>query len=421
MVLGSYYPNPSPTAIVADQIARFYAKTHNVSIICQGDYVEKKDNCKRNNENRTIKIYKLGNPIFFLEKAIEKGCRDNDENQRKKYQLISKVLFPFRMIKNLILFPNGEKWYIRKARKKIEEIYQESGIDYLFTVCAPFSAHIAGYKFKKSHHDINWCVYTPDVFTEGIMAQRDNIYKKIKYIRAQKWEDKVYSSADCIIHMDRIYDRHEKEKSDKAKSIILYTKMDFSNNIKEISDKDSIYCLYAGSFLPGIREPHFMVKAFCRLIEKNPHIKLIMFGNLGYNDFFAEITRTYPDNIFVHNPIPKEELQSIISQSQILINIGNFTEGFIPSKIYDYITTGKPIITFSYTGDINATLKQYPLHLQINVLETSLIEAEESLNKFILCNRNQIVEQDNLKKIYYQHTREAYEQTLDEIISRDER
>ena len=415
IVLGTYYPNPSPTALVADQMIQFYKKTHKVYVICQKN---NKDNENRDNEKEKgiIKI-EIGNTIAQFERWIQIMSRKRNRIQRGIFQIISRIVFPIKVLKNIMVFPNGEQWYINKANGILEKINKDVGIDCLITVCAPFSAHVAGYHFKENHEDIKWCVYTPDVFSEGIRANKNALYRALQYKRAIHWEDMIYSKADWIVHMDRVFESHENVKSDRSRSMVLYTQMQFFNAARNNDNyhKDVI-CLYAGSFLPGIREPFFMVEAFSALFYDHPEIKLALYGNLGYTSYFESFRNKYPNNVVLHEPVSKRELAEIIEKATFLINVGNSTEGFIPSKIYEYVATGIPIITFSYTGRDNLTLLRYPMHYQVNTMDTNTKEAIKGLALFISKSKFKRVDHETLNKIYNEHIREVYEQKLNEII-----
>ena len=83
----------------------------------------------------------------------------------------------------------------------------------------------------------------------------------------------------------------------------------------------------------------------------------------------------------------KEECDNALKNSNIIINIGNQIANQTPSKVFEYISLGKPIINF-YNIDNDTSKKvldKYPLVLNIykdfNNEDKKLFEAFCELNK----------------------------------------
>lgn len=77
--------------------------------------------------------------------------------------------------------------------------------------------------------------------------------------------------------------------------------------------------------------------------------------------------------------IPHEDSLEKIDSASFLLSIGNTNSDMIPSKIFEYMSTGKPIIHF-YDNDYDSSLpylKNYPLALlvksDIELLESNTV------------------------------------------------
>jgi hypothetical protein len=81
--------------------------------------------------------------------------------------------------------------------------------------------------------------------------------------------------------------------------------------------------------------------------------------------------------VILHGPVPRAQVQHALASANVLVNIGNSTPHQLPSKIVEYMMTGKPILNVVQrpndpSGDV---LGAYPL---VFTLDTSGDPAPES-------------------------------------------
>ena len=79
----------------------------------------------------------------------------------------------------------------------------------------------------------------------------------------------------------------------------------------------------------------------------------------------------------------QEVLKDEVGKAHILINIGNTVRNQLPSKIIDYIATGKPIINLSQIEECSSKkiLSTYRYSLDVNVKQ--IIKKKENIAKFV--------------------------------------
>lgn len=94
----------------------------------------------------------------------------------------------------------------------------------------------------------------------------------------------------------------------------------------------------------------------------------------------------------------------------MLLNIGNSTNNQLPSKVLEYIGTGKPIISIYNIEDdtSNLYLKKYPNSLLINQKD-DLGKNKTILKKYLLDikNNNIIIDSQKIETIFENDTIEA--------------
>ena len=108
-----------------------------------------------------------------------------------------------------------------------------------------------------------------------------------------------------------------------------------------------------------------------------------------------------------------EEIQRIYSEADILVNIGNSNADFTPSKTFEYIVTGKPIVNFYYNYP-DKTLENYPNVLQIQNFNKCIHIRE--LEDFILSYCNLEIDMDTILSIYKTNSKEYVSNILHRVI-----
>ena len=71
------------------------------------------------------------------------------------------------------------------------------------------------------------------------------------------------------------------------------------------------------------------------------------------------------DRLIRPGPVPAARAQALQAGAQVLLNIGNLAENQLPSKIFEYFATGKPVLHLSMTDNDPALpwMERYPLAL----------------------------------------------------------
>lgn len=108
---------------------------------------------------------------------------------------------------------------------------------------------------------------------------------------------------------------------------------------------------FAGSFIPGKRDPRKLFEYLCT-IEKP--FKFYIYGTSDKSRW-SDILSKLEGKVFFEKPIPRAELLPKLSKMDFLINIGNGTKMQTPSKLIDYTLVKRPILTIE-TNDIKENI-----------------------------------------------------------------
>ena len=92
------------------------------------------------------------------------------------------------------------------------------------------------------------------------------------------------------------------------------------------------------------------------------------------SSYIGDIPR--PKNLICYGVVDLETARKGIANADVLINIGNRLTNQVPSKVFEYISTGKPIINLCTMENCPTLsyMNRYPLGL-------SLIEGKETLKE----------------------------------------
>lgn len=224
--------------------------------------------------------------------------------------------------------------------------------------------------------------------------------------RALSFERKMYRDADMIITMKPIFEDIKsvipQELQYKFKQLelpLVCKKKDYSKKV--ISGQRPI-CLFSGLIYLGVRDPSYTIDLFSTLII-NKEVSLHFVG--VEKEELPEKYRKLP--VVCYGKVSMEKAQELMDGADFLVNIGNIMTNQIPSKIFEYISTGKPIINICKNYDCPTIpyLDKYPLN--INLYEKESIKKQRNkLENFILQNYGRRVSNEDVVALYEECTPE---------------
>lgn len=126
-----------------------------------------------------------------------------------------------------------------------------------------------------------------------------------------------------------------------------------------------IACVFCGSLYPELREPGFALALFAALHDDA--VTLTMAGG-GWDRFAAEADKAAAEmgaSLVLPGMLPPEEAAALEDRADVLVSLGNAYDNQMPSKLFGYFATGKPVLHLA-VSDTDPTLPylaRYPLAL----------------------------------------------------------
>tara|TARA_B100000427_G_scaffold188428_1_gene156606 strand:+ start:43 stop:1272 length:1230 start_codon:yes stop_codon:yes gene_type:complete len=300
---------------------------------------------KQDQEDKDVNIIYVGNKNTsnIVKNFREKSNNLTDSNLFKRilYNSLKKI---YRFTVKTFAWPDYSMFWlisIYRNRKKLKLDY-----DLLITVSLPFSSHIAGYLINKKNNK-KWVMDIGDPFTLKKDAPENNY---LLYGALNKYfENKLYSLADKIMftHNDAMHTHKEYFKLPNGKVVVANPISKFDKEIYQKSLNYNYNSLpikfgYFGIFTKGVRSPI----NFLETLRKKKNIEFHWYVN---NDSQSEIIiNNQESESIVHSIVPRNKALNIMAESMhCLLSIGNLNPTQLPSKVIEYISTGKPVVHFA--------------------------------------------------------------------------
>ena len=112
--------------------------------------------------------------------------------------------------------------------------------------------------------------------------------------------------------------------------------------------------------------------------------------------------------------IGHERVLELLDEADVLLNIGNINTALIPSKLLEYLSYGKPIIT-TYWSDADTSLpylEKYPLTVTLDECEEDLDAQAEKIERFFDRYLGKHVEPKVMEAVFRENTPAAFEKLL---------
>lgn len=278
-------------------------------------------------------------------------------------------------------------WQEKAILTKCVELHKNHNYNVVISVSLPFkSHHIANQFTQVIDKPIKWYIFEFDPFSfNKRIAKSERMHKKLF-----KDEYNMFQSCDKIFLTPELYKFYSKTKFsafiEKFISIPYANMQPINFNKEEVNEIkmncEKINCIFTGRLYKDIRNPSYAFKLFSQL-NNNIHFTLITNFTI---DIIKQNVTCFEDKFSIYPFQTRDTSLSSLMNADILINIGNTVEFQIPGKIFEYMSTGKPIVHFSKFPDDPALiyLEKYPMVLIINEWEDNIKEQSILLEKFCI-------------------------------------
>ncbi len=411
-IVGSYYPNYSAVGKCAGNVADELSKYHKITVICSKNDLNQNKEEVFNNQ-RILRIMTKEKEIRF---KLEDRIKKLTGLQRSVYELSYKLYKLSRILKTMISKTSIRKDLVHNYTKALNNIGEP--IDAIIPVCMPFESIVSAVQYRLNFNKkVKVIPYLFDQFVDNDNLHRFKINKKIKRKNHIKLECELFKSSEAILSMHSL-STHFKNDLPEISNIYyvehpLIVKQPL-DNVKYSNEKIKIS--YLGSLLKGYVTPNYLLELYKKTNIEKTILSFCIIGNCC--EIINVHSKLFPNNIINYGSVDKETASKEIGNSDVLISIAEKKGVQMSSKIFDYISYGKPIVHF-YTveNDVNLKiLRKYPNVLCLRQEETLLDQNARSFEKFCENNYNKEISFEEVAEIFKDATPEYTVNIIKKIL-----
>lgn len=338
--------------------------------------------------------YQWAEKLNKSNKKFKAGQFDVGKNQSWKSRLSIWVRGNF-------FIPDARVFWVKPSIKFLEQYLKENKIEVVVTSGPPHSMHLIGLGLKKKIPDIRWIADFRDPWTEI------SYYKHLKLTKSSDrkhrlLESAVFKAADITLATS--YTDAENFRKAGANSVCITNGFDEADAQKTDRIRSEKFTLSYIGVLEQLRNPENLWTALAELVKENPefaqNFTLKFAGRVDDKTLQTLESGILGNHILNLGYLPHHKAVEEMQTSSLLL-ITNFpnesSKGIIPGKIFEYLTTGKQIISFGPEGaDVSRILNETNAGKHFSYHDSETVKSF-ILEKFELWKQGNI--SDNIRNI----------------------
>lgn len=287
--------------------------------------------------------------------------------QAKETRVIDKLIkFAYKSIAamNIFRFPIRSMEWARRYADKADEIIETRNVALVLAVSYPAEAVLAAELLKNKHPDVTVIGWFLDATAVGTL-QNGKLAQKISSASAIKYERRAGRELDGVLYLNpalplaiKIHGEGNPKLALADPPLLNKAKVNHSWNF---SPAKPIKILYTGTLFDPDRNPTRFIEGM-RECCQSKSVEIAFAGNDG--GLLDNLVDSVP-NVRNLGVLPLDQCDRAMESADILLSMGNRSPHLVPSKLFKYISTGKPIIHLTRGLDDSCLpyLKKYPLSL----------------------------------------------------------
>lgn len=410
-LLGGYYPYLTPNSKIANNILLELKNKYEITVIAQKTHF----GSAKNDAIDGMKVLWVSDPHLMFHNYFSEKIRKArspigrfwGKTGLKSTQAIN---YMFRLLRKQSI----SKTYVNKLIRQLKKLNHKNGIDILMPVSAPHENVIACLRYREKEKSCLLFPYLLDRFAIGNSLYENQYIRRKRYPRHIQTEEKTLIVSDAVFALPPIATYYKNEMFAGINQKIIETEHPLLkeityDHIESNNEHAGITLTYAGSLDIKLRNPETVLKIYKKACDicSDFTFNIYSFGNC--NKILDSFKSQLGDSLNLCGCIPSNQVSEKLETSEILITVGNNSNEEVPSKLFEYLSYGKPIVHF-YFNDNDAYLNylgQYDCALCLK-LDNALID--ENAEKFIDFCKNKNNTKISFDKIanQYSHCTPSY-------------
>ncbi len=341
--------------------------------------------------------------------------------------LLKRLGLRIKQVLTIPIYPCYEPlftWLYVNAAKRLHEkeqfdcvIAEHHGYDTLF----------AGHKLKEYDSSIRLLSVLWDPFSGKTLPKYLPRWYSNRMI--EKDEQRVLKTSDAIIALktnERYQLEHSSDKCFFKRMFFLdipkitEPKVILSASESELSDyiwPECINIVYSGLLGLPDRDPTLLIEALGNT-SFAPRIHLLFLASGEGRERAALLKDTFAGAIDIRGFVDSDYLSGILAHADFLLNFGGSNSVMIPSKLFDYMSTGLPIISTT-VSDTDASVRYLRKYGNALIVEHGITadEATSRLEHFLAEAAGRRIDFSRVCDLFPDATPDAYVRIIEGVIS----
>ncbi|WP_292010336.1 glycosyl transferase family 1 [Chryseobacterium sp.] len=348
--------------------------------------------------------YQLAEKLNKSNKKFKAGQFDVGQNQSWK----SKISI---WVRGNFFIPDARVFWVRPSVHFLEQYIEKNKIEVVITSGPPHSLHLIGLNLKHRIANLKWIADFRDPWTEI------SYYKHLRLTKGsdrkhRQLETAVFKKADITLATS--YTDAENFRKRGANAICITNGFDETDSVSSAvtETKSDYFTLSYIGVLEQLRNPENLWNVLNDLIEHNSDFA--EYFQLKFAGRVDDKILHHFDNTSLRNHINNlgylSHDQALVEmQNSDLLLITNFpnesSKGIIPGKIFEYLATGKQIISFGPdNADVATILNETQSGRHFNYqdsdrMKSFIMEKFDLWKKGLLQNNTQNIEKFSRKNL----------------------
>lgn len=416
-VIQSYPSEKSANVYCDEKIMLSLCKDRNYEIHCLVSQYYKQPLEERING---LYIHRYSRGFFWH--LFSWALKYNEKIRAKIIIKLNRVLLRIKQFFTIPFFPITQPILIRKTAKAAIKLQKKFCFDMVIAEHYGIETLYAGYRLKKCFPHIIFIPFLWDPITGCAKVKYLPLYFQKK--KRENFEKRIINLSDCAVALKSHKEFLEKKFGGQElffKYIFLDIPYFETTNKKKVDfdsffSNDKVNIVYAGNM--GLRDPTYL----CKLLTNIHNCRIWFFTLRSDHKKLYEISEKYDVDIQICDYVPHEKMVNILHSADFFLNLGINNDNMVPSKIFEYMSYGKPIISTVITEDDPSIpyLNKYgkALIIKCSKEEKDVDNNLKKLKDFINKENDSEIDLDNLSYIFYTATPQAYVDLIKSVLEK---
>lgn len=253
--------------------------------------------------------------------------------------LLSRIIF--RLLNLAFEYPNGQLLF--KVKRFLKG---RGGYDMLISIAQPHPIHWGVAAARRANPDLTriWVADCGDPFS----GTKTDTFQKPAHLK--RMENRSFNRADFItVPIPGAVPAYHPKFHSRIRIIPQGFQFKDLPLLELCPEKVTPCFAYSGAFIMGFRDPRNFLDY---LLELDMDYRFYIFTRHGY--MIQNYVERSKGRIILRDYVPRDTLISHLKSVDFLVNIDNNTSKHSPSKLIDYLQTGRPVLNIENQLNIAA-------------------------------------------------------------------